>query len=81
MYGGVVCLMQTEYVMLLLYITKTSSKPAGANNGDRQNELVFIGQNMDIGKITAKLNACLLQDNELEFYDHNRFADPFPRNI
>lgn len=49
--------------------------------GDRQNELVFIGQNMDIGKITAKLNACLLQDNELEFYDHNRFADPFPRNI
>ena len=49
--------------------------------GDRQNELVFIGQDIDIEKITAELNACLLQDNELEFYDHGRFADPFPRNI
>ena len=33
-----------------LYITKTSSKPAGANNGDRQNELVFIGRDIDIEK-------------------------------
>ncbi|WP_299533180.1 GTP-binding protein [Ulvibacterium sp.] len=33
--------------------------------GDRKNEIVFIGQNMDEANITAELNACLLREKEL----------------
>ncbi len=50
--------------------------------GDRMNELVFIGQEVDREKIIADLEACLLQDNELHLFKKKiRFADPFPRNI
>lgn len=33
--------------------------------GDRKIEIVFIGQDMDVKKITAELDACLLTDEEL----------------
>lgn len=33
--------------------------------GDRKNEIVFIGQDMDQAKIIAELNACLATDDEL----------------
>lgn len=33
--------------------------------GDRKNEIVFIGQNMDKGQIITDLNACLSTDTEL----------------
>ncbi len=50
--------------------------------GDRINELVFIGQDMDKEKIIADLQSCLLSDKEEALFklDH-RFVDPFPKEI
>lgn len=50
--------------------------------GDRMNELVFIGQDMDKNQMVADLKACLLQDDELYLFEKNiRFHDPFPVNM
>ena len=50
--------------------------------GDRTNELVFIGQDMDATQISRELDACLLQDSEQEAFDKRlRFKDPFPKNL
>lgn len=50
--------------------------------GDRQNELVFIGQNIDKDKIIKDLEKCLLQSHEQKLFDNNKpFKDPFPVNI
>ena len=39
------------------------------NFGDRKNEIVFIGQDMDEALIKANLNACLMDEEELLEYD------------
>lgn len=50
--------------------------------GDRMNELVFIGQEIDKEKMTADLELCLLQDSELkQFESKEGFTDPFPKEI
>jgi G3E family GTPase len=50
--------------------------------GDRQNELVFIGQDMDKEKITAELESCLLKENEYPLFEKNiKFKDPFPEEM
>lgn len=50
--------------------------------GDRINELVFIGQDLDREKITADLEFCLIQNEEEKYIGENeRFTDPFPQNI
>jgi G3E family GTPase len=50
--------------------------------GDRMNELVFIGQNINKEKIIMDLEKCLLQDEEKYLFDNKiRFIDPFPKNI
>jgi G3E family GTPase len=50
--------------------------------GDRINDLVFIGQDIDREKMIADLEKCLLQDNEnLQFESEKEFIDPFPNNI
>jgi G3E family GTPase len=50
--------------------------------GDRMNELVFIGQDLDKEKILADLEKCLLQDLEqAQFESKNGFTDPFPKEI
>lgn len=36
--------------------------------GDRKNEIVIIGQNIDVTKITEELNKCLLNPHEIEMY-------------
>lgn len=47
--------------------------------GDRMNELVFIGHDMDQQKITEDLNACLLTDDEVELMDRGtKYADSWP---
>lgn len=50
--------------------------------GDRMNELVFIGQDMDKGKMIHDLQGCLLTAEETEaFKQKGGFSDPFPRNL
>lgn len=50
--------------------------------GDRLNELVFIGQDIDKEKMIADLEKCLLQDNEQYLFDKKiKFNDPFPKDI
>ncbi|MFO0496168.1 MAG: GTP-binding protein, partial [Flavobacteriia bacterium] len=50
--------------------------------GDRMNELVFIGQDIDKEKMTGDLENCLLNDQEiLLFNKEHLFTDPFPMNI
>lgn len=50
--------------------------------GDRMNEIVFIGQDIDKEKMIAELEKCLLQDNEQHLFDKKiRFNDPFPKDI
>ncbi|MEM0941602.1 MAG: GTP-binding protein [Bacteroidota bacterium] len=47
--------------------------------GDRMNELVFIGQNMDKTKITSDLDNCLLTDMEIVGMEAgNGFNDDWP---
>jgi len=47
--------------------------------GDRLNELVIIGQNLDKALITAELSACLCTDEEIsQMRNQVSFKDPFP---
>lgn len=48
--------------------------------GDRRQELVFIGQALDEARVTARLDACLLTDEEMSDGPSRwqDFEDPFP---
>lgn len=47
--------------------------------GDRFNELVFIGQDMDVELYNSELESCLCNDLEiLDWKSGKRFKDPFP---
>lgn len=49
--------------------------------GDRKQELVFIGMNMDKDRLKAGLDACLLTKKELALGESawSNFEDPFPK--
>jgi G3E family GTPase len=50
--------------------------------GDRVNELVFIGQDIDKEKMIADLEKCLLQDSDKKQFESKQgFDDPFPKEI
>jgi G3E family GTPase len=51
-----------------------------SEHGDRRQELVFIGCDMDEAALRAKLDACLLNDAEMRLGASRwaTFADPFP---
>ena len=52
------------------------------NWGDRINELVFIGQNLDKDQMVSDLQYCLINEQEKELFDQKQtFDDPFPKNI
>ncbi len=52
------------------------------NWGDRMNELVFIGQDIEKEKMIIDLEKCLLQDNEQKQFESKMlFCDPFPKDI
>ncbi|HWV30448.1 MAG TPA: GTP-binding protein [Dyadobacter sp.] len=47
--------------------------------GDRINELVLIGQDLDQRQIVSELDACLCTEREIRLMENGmRFADPFP---
>ena len=47
--------------------------------GDRMNELVFIGQELEIEKIKNQLKACLINEKEEILFTENKpFIDPWP---
>jgi G3E family GTPase len=48
--------------------------------GDRMNEIVFIGQDIEKEKMITDLEKCLLQDNEQHLFEkRTNFSDPFPK--
>jgi len=50
--------------------------------GDRQNEIVFIGQNIEKEKMIKDIEKCILQEDEQEQFENKfEFIDPFPKNI
>jgi G3E family GTPase len=50
--------------------------------GDRMNEIVFIGQEINKDEMIKQLHKCLLQESEYPLFDKKaRIADPFPKNI
>jgi len=52
------------------------------SNGDCRQEMVLIGQNMDIAALTNMLDECLLTEEELATNErkwHKLFPDPFPK--
>lgn len=50
--------------------------------GDRMNEIVFIGQDMNKTEMMTDLEKCLLQDTEQYLFDNKiQFSDPFPEGI
>lgn len=58
------------------YIAQNSVAP----HGDRRQELVIIGQNLDEKSLRAHFAACLLSDDEMALYPRraSEFEDPFP---
>ncbi|MCS4305457.1 GTP-binding protein [Chryseobacterium sp. BIGb0232] len=52
------------------------------NWGDRMNELVFIGQDLNKEQILQDLTDCLINDDEKDLFDRKAdFEDPFPEQI
>jgi len=50
--------------------------------GDRMNELVFIGQDMDHQQIIHELERCLVAEHEASLvFTEDNWKDPFPKNI
>lgn len=50
--------------------------------GDRMNEIVFIGQDINKEDMIQELEECLLQDEEQILFEKRiRFNDPFPKDI
>ncbi|MEC1179741.1 GTP-binding protein [Metasolibacillus meyeri] len=45
--------------------------------GDKQNEIVFIGIELDVSEITQQLDNCLLTEEEMR-QDWRQFVDPLP---
>lgn len=49
--------------------------------GDRKNEVVFIGQNLDKEAYRTEVESCLLTDEEAKNWDITPWLDSFPERI
>lgn len=74
---------EEERVRYPMYIENRVQIDAGWHEqwGDRKNELVFIGQQLDKEKLIADLNRCLLTEAECEDWRYTTWKDEFPKNI
>lgn len=47
--------------------------------GDKRNQFVFISQDLNRAEIEAKLNSCLIKEDEMENYEkiYSSIEDPF----
>lgn len=71
-------LMRTVVICLVI-IRQLIESDWSATYGDRKNELVFIGQDMDEKSIRAALEACLATDEELATERWKKgYADEWP---
>ncbi|WP_317129989.1 CobW C-terminal domain-containing protein [Pedobacter psychrodurus] len=71
---------QQEREQYLDYLENRTEIDANWDNdfGDRKNELVFIGQEMNGDKLKKSLEYCLLTDTEVKVYKtKNSFKNPF----
>lgn len=73
-----------ERIRYVAYLDNQNEIEARWNKqwGDRMNELVFIGQDLNKERITTELEDCLLQDDEQQLFDNNEnIEDPFPNEF
>ncbi|SKC11322.1 Cobalamin synthesis protein cobW C-terminal domain-containing protein, partial [Sphingobacterium nematocida] len=49
--------------------------------GDRKNEIVFIGQELDKDRYVADLEQCLLTEKEIDGWKDTNWLDEFPKNM
>ncbi|SKB91841.1 GTPase, G3E family, partial [Sphingobacterium nematocida] len=49
--------------------------------GDRKNEIVFIGQELDKDRYIADLEQCLLTEKEIDGWKDTTWLDEFPKNM
>jgi G3E family GTPase len=70
---------KTTLLNHILYNRKHIENRWSRKWGDRVNEIVFIGQDIDQEAITSELNKCVLQDSEIHLFESkSSFRDPFP---
>lgn len=75
-----VAAMPTETRRQILAENREMAQTWDPEYGDRRNELVFIGIDLDKEAITKRLDECLVNEEEIE-QDWNTLEDPYPWQI
>lgn len=75
-----VAAMPTETRRQILAENREMAQTWDPEYGDRRNELVFIGIDLDKEAITKRLGECLVNEEEIE-QDWNTLEDPYPWQI
>ncbi|CAM3296360.1 GTP-binding protein [Nosocomiicoccus ampullae] len=75
-----VAAMPTETRRQILAENREMAQTWDPEYGDRRNELVFIGIDLDKEAITKQLDECLVNEEEIE-QDWNTLEDPYPWQI
>jgi len=69
---------KTSLLNHVLYYRKQIENRWSRKWGDRVNEIVFIGQEIDHEAISTELEKCVLRDSEVYLFDNNsKFRNSF----